>query len=230
MWFESMHPRWREWLADHRAVLDNLENRVAALKNLTPPANLVMAAFTGDPSEVKVVVLGQDPYPTPGVAIGRAFAVNTERNVNSSLAPVTNIPGSLRNIFTELAADVGGEVPDASLLGWERQGVLLLNRHLTTSEGEAGGHLLLGWDAFTEAAIRALLAHTSGLVLVLWGNQAQSIEVKLTSVMQPDRVKVVKSAHPSPLSAYRGFFGSRPFSAINAELKALGKSPINWNL
>ena len=221
MWFEAMHPLWREWLAPQVGSLRQLEEELGGLDALVPRSELVMEAFRADPSSIKVVIIGQDPYPTSGVAVGRAFAVS------ETTQPV---PASLRNIFTELATDVGGDRPQQTLLGWQEQGVLLLNRHLTTLVGQPGAHIAAGWEAFTEFAIRALMQQTDGLVLVLWGNHAQTLRKKLGQSLVLAPVRVIASAHPSPLSAYRGFFGSRPFSAINVALVGLGKSPINWNL
>ena len=221
MWFEAMHSSWREWLAPQAKLLEDLEGSLADVPGAVPPRELVMEAFRTDPRNVKVVIVGQDPYPTPGVAVGRAFAVTSETKP---------LPASLRNIFTELVDDIGGEAPEKSLLGWQEQGVLLLNRHLTALEWQPAAHSALGWDSFTEAAISALVQRTDGLVLVLWGNHAQTLVKELGPTLDAGRVKVISSAHPSPLSAYRGFFGSRPFSAINAALVGFGKSPINWNL
>jgi uracil-DNA glycosylase len=221
MWFEAMHSSWQEWLAPQARSLSHLEESLANMPALAPRKELVMEAFRQDPSAVKVVIVGQDPYPTPGVAIGRAFAVSPE---------TSPVPASLRNIFTELAADIGGGSPQQTLLGWQQQGVLLLNRHLTAIEGESAAHAGAGWEPFTEAAIRALIERTDGMVLVLWGNHAQTLLKTLGESLDGAPVKVITSAHPSPLSAYRGFFGSKPFSAINAALVGFGKSPINWNL
>jgi uracil-DNA glycosylase len=221
MWFEAMHSSWQEWLAPETNRLRRLEELLANTPDLAPRKDLVMEAFRQDPSRVGVVIVGQDPYPTPGVAIGRAFAVSPE---------TTPVPASLRNIFTELAADIGGETPQQTLLGWQQQGVLLLNRDLTAIEGESVAHSGAGWESFTDAATRALIERTDGLVLVLWGNHAQTLLKTLGEFLDGRPVKVITSAHPSPLSAYRGFFGSKPFSAINAALVGFGKSPINWNL
>ena len=221
MWFEAMHSSWQEWLAPQAGHLSVIEQSLANVPALVPPKELVMEAFREDPSAVKVVIVGQDPYPTPGVAIGRAFAVSPD---------TSPVPASLRNIFTELAADIGGGTPQQTLHGWQQQGVLLLNRHLTAIEGEPAAHTGSGWEPFTQAAIRALIERTDGLVLVLWGNHAQTLLKALGNSLNDAPVEVITSAHPSPLSAYRGFFGSKPFSAINAALVGFGKSPINWNV
>jgi uracil-DNA glycosylase len=225
MWFEQMHPAWQAALAQVKPQLDRLEAELAQLPNLVPEAALVMSAFESDPNLVRVVVVGQDPYPTAGVAVGRAFAIGGGK-----------LPASLRNIFRELVDDIGvGPLepdPDPDLGGWQRQGVMLLNRHLTTEVGSPGKHFDAGWQQFTDAAMRYLIGIAPFLVLVLWGAQAQQIKTSLASELSAagDRVQTVESVHPSPLSAYRGFFGSKPFTAINAALEARGQQPINWFL
>lgn len=220
MWFEQMHPAWQAglrewapWLVEQQRSLGN--------SNFVPAEPLVLAAFNLPPNQVRVVWLGQDPYPTPDVAIGRAFAVS----------PRAKIPGSLRNIFRELREDIGCErTPDQTLESWEAQGVFLLNRHLTTEVSNAGAHQGLGWDSFTDAALRVLLDQKTPLVFVLLGNSAQTILRTLESELNTygEFVRVVSAVHPSPLSAHRGFFGSRVFSRINEELTSLGQSPIDW--
>lgn len=221
MWFEQMHPGWRAVLADQKPLLDSLEGRIGALPNLVPPAELVMAAFTDDPSRIRVLIVGQDPYPTQGVAVGRAFAV--------SQLPA---PASLRNLLKELDSDLGVEFgdsgPSLDLAGWQRQGVLLLNRHLTAEVGAAGAHVSLGWDTFTDAVIRQALILNPNLVVVLWGNQAATLLKTLNQEFSSASATVISGVHPSPLSAHRGFFGSKPFSAINHALEYKGQQPINW--
>ena len=214
---EEIHSSWHPFFSGH---IETINNILSSLDDLlvTPKRDGIFRAFTLPLEEVKVVIFGQDPYPGIGVADGLAFSTSKA------------IPASLRNIFTELATDVGGGRPQQTLLGWQEQGVLLLNRHLTTLVGQPGAHIAAGWEAFTEFAIRALMQQTDGLVLVLWGNHAQTLRKKLGQSLALAPVRVIASAHPSPLSAYRGFFGSRPFSAINVALVGLGKSPINWNL
>jgi uracil-DNA glycosylase len=181
----------------------------------------VMAAFTDAPERARVLIVGQDPYPTEGVAVGRAFAV---------AAPPA--PASLRNILRELDSDIGVEFgqtgPALDLAGWQNQGVLLLNRNLTAVVGEAGAHVGLGWATFTDAVIRKLLLANPKLVMVLWGNQAQSVAQTLASEITASSCTVIAGVHPSPLSAHRGFFGSKPFTAINLALQNQGFEPINW--
>lgn len=220
MWFEQMHPGWQVLLSPMRARLESLESELSHLDNLVPPAKTVMAAFDADPASVRVVILGQDPYPTPGIAVGRAFAAGS-----------SSAPASLRNIFLELRSDVPGEgIPDPTLQGWQQQGVFLLNRHLTTLAGHPGAHFGMGWQDFTDAVLAALINLGHPLALVLWGNQAQQVERALAAEIAAaqERLLILKSVHPSPLSAHRGFFGSRPFSAINAWLVGHGLESIDW--
>lgn len=165
--------------------------------------------------EVKVVILGQDPYHGPGQAHGLSFSVN----------PDMPIPPSLRNMFKELVEDVGCEMPEnGTLTGWAKQGVLLLNTVLTVRRGEAHSHRRQGWEQFTDAVIRLLSNRNERIVFVLWGKPAQE-KKKLIDL---NKHAVVESTHPSPLSAYRGFTGSRPYSKTNEVLQAWGEQPINW--
>ncbi len=165
---------------------------------------------------MKVLIVGQDPYPTPGHAVGLSFSV----------APnVRPIPRSLTNIYKELVADVGGDIPSSGdLTPWFDQGVMLLNRALTVAPGTPGSHRGRGWERVTERAITAL-AHRGGpLVAILWGRDAQNLAPLLREV------PCIASAHPSPLSASRGFFGSRPFSRVNEVLHDQGAVPVDWRL
>ncbi len=180
---------------------------------LPPPPQRFAALSLTQPEETRVVILGQDPYPTPGHAHGLAFSVEPD---------VTPLPRSLSNIFKELEFDLGLSRVSGDLRGWARQGVLLLNTALSVPAGEANGHKDLGWDHL----IHEVLARTSDrpTAYVFWGKQAQRLENHL----HPGDHLILKSAHPSPLSARRGFFGSRPFSAINTWLHARGHAPIDW--
>ena len=215
MWFEAMHPSWQQALADQKSVLDALENTLAGSADITPDASQVMRAFELPLERVRVLIIGQDPYPAKGVACGLAFAVSPETQP---------LPASLRNILKELASDLPGTAVGGRIENWQAQGVLLLNRHLTTQVGTAGAHSKIGWTTFTDAVVRALVANRgANLVAILWGNQAQEVESLLGSVA------AIKSAHPSPLSASRGFFGSRPFSRVNAELQKLGLPSVDWS-
>jgi len=212
MFFEQMHPGWQALLADQRAVLEKLELLTV---DSIPNPDLVMRAFKQGPKNIRVVILGQDPYPTPGDAIGLAFAVSR----------TNKLPRSLVNIIKELAADLEVKVsqnPDLSI--WENRGVLLLNSSLTTTANSAGAHSKLGWQQFTLLALQRL-AELQPYVVLAWGNHAQVVASNL-----PSQVVVIRSAHPSPLSASRGFFGSKPFSQANEALLSLGLDPIDWSL
>lgn len=199
-----------------RNLLSFLEKEIKAKKKIAPKGSEFFKALKLVPfDKVKVVILGQDPYPTQGHANGLAFAVNSgvER------------PKSLQNIFKELASDLGTEMPeDNSLLGWAHQGVLLLNTVLTVRIGEAGSHRNFGWEHLTDKIIKSLNEREDPVIFVLWGNPAQE---KKRLITNPNH-KVLMSAHPSPLSSYRGFFGSKVFSKINQELIKSGKDPIKW--
>jgi uracil-DNA glycosylase len=212
------------WVAPLAPVQETL-NEIAAFlnaennkRNVYFPANEnILRAFQLPFEDVKVVIVGQDPYPTPGDAVGLSFSVAPER---------TSLPRSLNNIFTELRADVGCEQPaNGDLTPWFEQGVLLLNRVLTVRSGEAGSHRNIGWENVTQQALSAMNARTrKHLVAVLWGNDAIAAEEILRNAV------TITSAHPSPLSASRGFFGSKPFSKVNNALIELGQTPINWAL
>ena len=214
---ELLDPSWAAVLEPYRAQLEQiwhqLEQERAQGHEVLPPSEQIMRAFQQPFDAVRVLIVGQDPYPTPGHAMGLAF---------STADNVTPLPASLRNIATELKTDVGVALPTGDLTRWERQGVLLLNRCLTVRSGAADSHRLLGWEEITAAAIRALGRRPAPLVAILWGRQAQQLGSLLGS--HP----VLTAPHPSPLSAHRGFFGSRPFSQTNALLTERGVSPIAW--
>jgi uracil-DNA glycosylase len=181
-----------------------------------PPGSRIFAAFDACPfDDVKVVILGQDPYHGPRQANGLCFSV-------SEGVP---LPPSLQNIYKELQSDLGVQPPPTGdLERWARQGVLLLNATLTVRRGQAGSHQGKGWEAFTDVAIRILSEEREQLVFILWGAYAQ----RKGAVIDRSRHHVIESPHPSPLSAHRGFFGSRPFSRANAYLQEQGKEPIDW--
>lgn len=185
-----------------------------------PPINEVMSAFYTVPyKEVKVVILGQDPYHGPGQAHGMCFSVK----------PGVPHPPSLRNIFIELHNDLGCPVPkDGYLMKWAKQGVFLLNTVLTVRQGEAMSHRGMGWEQFTDAVIEKLAQRQDPIVFVLWGRPAQ-MKRRIIEQNGPHHC-ILQAPHPSPLSAHRGFFGSRPFSKINAQLIQWGKEPIDWCL
>jgi uracil-DNA glycosylase len=206
-----------QFAADHMAALSQfLRAEKAAGKRIYPPGGQIFRAFDLTPFEqVKVVILGQDPYHGPGQAHGLSFSVGP------GVAP----PPSLQNIYKELAGDLGIAHPGhGNLESWARQGVLLLNSCLTVEDGRAGSHQGKGWERFTDAVIAALNQEHKGLAFILWGRKAQD---KGASIDR-DRHLVITSVHPSPLSAHNGFFGSRPFSRTNDYLAAQGKSPIDW--
>ncbi len=187
-----------------------------AKKEIYPPMDQLWTAFQLTPfQDVKVVILGQDPYHGPGQAHGLSFSVN----------PEVRIPPSLRNMFKELVDDIDCEMPETgTLVGWAKQGVLLLNTVLTVRQGEAHSHRQKGWEQFTDAVIRHLSASDERIVFILWGRPAQT-KKKLVDL---EKHAVVESVHPSPLSAHRGFFGSRPYSQTNDYLMSWGEKPINW--
>ncbi|WP_290749492.1 uracil-DNA glycosylase [Amaricoccus sp.] len=214
-------PAWRAALAPQADALAAVAARVAAARAagvaVAPAAADVFRALELTPPEaVRAVILGQDPYPTPGHADGLCFSVRP------GVAP----PRSLRNVFRELAADLGLPEPQGgSLEPWARQGVLLLNTVLTVEEGAAAAHAGWGWEAVTDAAIDAAAARPEPTVFLLWGRHAQAKAPRI-----PARHTVIATAHPSPLSARRGFLGSRPFSRANAALRAAGRDEIDWRL
>jgi uracil-DNA glycosylase len=195
---------------------DFLRGEVAAGRGYLPAGENVLRAMTRPFDDVRVLIVGQDPYPTPGHAVGLSFSVDPG---------VRPIPRSLGNIFRELVEDLGVPQPSSGDLSpWADRGVLLLNRVLTVSPGIAGSHRGKGWEAVTEQAIRALVARGRPLVAILWGRDAQNLTPLLGAT------PIVASPHPSPLSASGGFFGSRPFSRTNALLSTLGADPIDWQL
>lgn len=217
MFFEQMHPSWQEALADCKPLLEELEKKVSQRSaTLVPPLPQVMRAFEQPLDSVQVLIVGQDPYPTVGHAIGLSFAVDPN---------VKPLPRSLNNILIELRDDLGKAVTAAGDLSrWASQGVMLLNRHLTTETAEPGAHSDLGWATFTDRVIQVLNRRRGReLVAILWGAQAQQLAPILCDCT------VISSAHPSPLSARRGFFGSKPFSRANAALVQVGQQPINWS-
>ena len=217
MFFEQMHPTWQAAIPDAKPILERLEAKLEERgTRFLPPKSLVMRAFEAPLDQIRVVIIGQDPYPTVGHAIGLSFAVSAETKP---------LPRSLNNIVCELGDDLGKSIErNGDLSKWADRGVFLLNRHLTTDAADAGAHADLGWAAFTDMAIRALNRKRGrSLVAILWGNQAQQLAPVLCDA------QVIASAHPSPLSARRGFFGSKPFSKANAALVAVGESPIDWS-
>jgi uracil-DNA glycosylase len=192
-----------------------LREEVAAGRGYLPDGDHVLRAFQRPMADVRVLVVGQDPYPTPGHPIGLSFAVARD---------VWPLPASLRNIYAELRDDLGVVPPrHGDLTAWADQGVMLLNRVLTVEPRQAGSHRGRGWEEVTECAIRALAARGGPLAAILWGSQAQTLKPLLGPVPW------VESAHPSPLAAYRGFFGSRPFSRVDRLLQEQGGEKVDWS-
>ena len=217
---ELVHPSWARALAPVEPTLtalgEFLRAELAAGRGYLPEGAHVLRAFEQPLDDVRVLVVGQDPYPTPGHPIGLSFAVAPD---------VRPIPRSLANIFTELQRDLGVPAPTSGdLTPWAERGVLLLNRVLTVRPGASGSHRGKGWEQVTECAIDALAARGGPLVAILWGSDARSLRSRL------DGIPCVESAHPSPLSAHKGFVGSRPFSQVNAQLERQGAEPLDWRL
>lgn len=217
---EIIDPGWARALAPVADKIteagDFLRAEIAAGRAYLPAGDLVLRAFKQPLDEVRVLIVGQDPYPTPGHPVGLSFSV----------APtVRPLPRSLVNIFREYSADLGFPAPaNGDLTPWTERGVLLLNRVLTVQPGKPGSHRGKGWEAVTEQAIRALAARPGPLVAILWGRDARNLAPLLSGV------PLVESAHPSPMSADQGFFGSRPFSRANRLLDGLGSAEVDWKL
>jgi uracil-DNA glycosylase len=213
MLFGSMHPSWQELLAHSQALLDEIESQLLFDSSTTPPKPVVMRAFEKPVQSVKVLLIGQDPYPTEGVACGLAFAVSEG----------STMPQSLKNLMKELASDI----PDASHLGeiscWSDQGVMLLNSALTTSIGSPGAHAKI-WSSFTSSVIKGLDDELAGkLVCLSLGEHAKKLSKEITLG------QVIQATHPSPLSASRGFFGSKIYSRVNQALSERSLAPIDWS-
>jgi uracil-DNA glycosylase len=216
----AVGPGWADALAPVAGRIGQLGEFLraeqAAGRRFLPAGSRILAAFQQPFDNVKVLLVGQDPYPTPGHPIGLCFSVAPD---------VRPLPGSLQNIFKEYSADLGHPPPsNGDLTPWTEQGVMLLNRVLTVRPGAPGSHRRKGWEEVTEAAIRALVARGRPLVAILWGSDARSLRPMLGGV------PAVESPHPSPLSASRGFFGSRPFSRANELLVAQGADHVDWRL
>jgi uracil-DNA glycosylase len=195
-----------------------LRAEIAAGRGYLPAGENVLRAFSFPFDKVRVLIVGQDPYPTPGHAVGLSFSVATG---------VRPLPRSLENIFAEYASDLGFPAPSCGdLTPWAQRGVLLLNRVLTVTPGNPASHRGKGWEAVTECAIRALVDRRQPMVAILWGRDASTLKPMLAG---SDCVSI-ESPHPSPLSASRGFFGSRPFSRANELLAQMGSDPIDWRL
>ncbi len=220
---KTVHPQWKQQLAD--AMSTNSAHELAAFISrereeftVFPPDNQVFAALSfASPRDISVVILGQDPYHEDGQAHGLSFSVQ----------PNIAIPPSLRNIFIERENDIGLQPPThGTLTPWAQQGVLLLNTSLTVREGSAGSHSKKGWEEITDHIISTVNNNTERCVFILWGAHAQAKKKLITQ----GHHAILEAPHPSPLSAYRGFFGSAPFSRTNALLQEVGRAPIDWSL
>lgn len=220
----ALHPSWQAVLGQEfsqpymQHLRGFLAEQAAAGKTIYPPAHLIFNAFNTTPFEqTRVVIIGQDPYHGPGQAHGLSFSVPAG----------VKLPPSLKNIFKEIEADLDLSMSGTGdLTPWAQQGVLLLNAMLTVEQAAAGSHQKKGWEAFTDAAIRALNEQRQGIVFLLWGSYAQ----KKGAFIDSKKHLVLESVHPSPLSAYGGFFGNRQFSQINQYLISQGQAPIQWQL
>lgn len=212
-WKKELHD---EWSKDYFVRLTNFVRNEYATKQIFPPGRQIFAAFNATPfNEVKVVILGQDPYHDVGQANGLCFSVNDG----------IQFPPSLRNIFQEIHNDIGSPIPQSGdLTRWAKQGVLLLNATLTVEAHKAASHQRQGWEQFTDEVISHLSNHRQNLVFILWGSYA----ISKRSLINPDKHLILTSVHPSPLSAYRGFFGNKHFSKANNYLVEHGKTPITW--
>lgn len=208
--FDQLHADWQIELQEHRQRIDEIELCLRG-KEIEPPYEFVFRALSSSLGSTRVVIFGQDPYPTKGHAHGLAFSVDSK---------VSPLPASLRNIYRELESDVHSRRASGDLSDWSEQGVMLINRVLTTETGQSLAHEKLGWQGVTETVAKVLGAR--GVIAVLWGNSAQELKKYFKDE------NVISSVHPSPLSAYRGFFGSQPFSQVNAKLVAKGFTPITW--
>ena len=217
---ENVHPSWVPALEPVSATIarlgEFLRAEVAAGRGYLPAGDAVLRAFSVPMDDVRVLIVGQDPYPTPGHPVGLSFSVAPD---------VRPVPRSLQNIHQELGSDLGLPTPTTGdLTPWFERGVMLLNRVLTVRPGKPASHQGMGWEDVTEQAIRSLVARGGPLVAILWGRQAQSLAPMLGHVPR------IESAHPSPLSARSGFFGSRPFSRANELLRQQGAEPVDWSL
>jgi uracil-DNA glycosylase len=217
---DVVHPSWAEALAPVEdqigAMGEFLRAEIAAGRSYLPAGENILRAFRQPLDAVRVLIVGQDPYPTPGHPVGLSFSVAPD---------VRPIPRSLQNIYKELVADLGCNRPgNGDLAPWSERGVMMLNRVLTVAPGAPASHRGKGWERVTDQAIGALVARQAPLVAILWGRDAQSLAPHLGTTHR------IESAHPSPMSADRGFFGSKPFSRANAYLESVGAQPVDWSL
>jgi len=208
--FEQLHPQWQVELGSHKALIESIDSFITN-RSVTPDYNLIFRALNQPIESTRVVIFGQDPYPTKGHAHGLAFSIDSS---------ITNLPASLRNIYKELFSDLGITRTHGDLSDWADQGVMLINRVLSTEIGKSLAHEKLGWQDITERVAQVL--GERDVIAVLWGSTALPLKQFF------HEQSVITSVHPSPLSAYRGFFGSSPFSQVNAKLRSKGLKEINW--
>ncbi len=216
MLFETIPEAWQPHLEPHRETINSIGEKLRGLADsgnrILPDRQLVFRALEVPPSEVKVLLIGQDPYPNAQDACGLAFSVKPRSS---------GLPGSLMNIQKEIITDIGSTgTADGDLSRWADQGVMLLNRVLTVTAGDSGSHGKMGWEPVTRTV--AEVCASQGAIALLWGNSAR----ELAHLFQADRL--IEGVHPSPLSAHRGFLGSKPFSNVNQKLELLGRKPIVW--
>lgn len=209
MLFDLLPTQWQAALPSSKEILSQIE----LPERFIPNQSQIFAAFNSPISEVKICIVGQDPYPNPEHAMGLSFSVP---------ASTTKLPPTLKNILKELNSDVGAAVIRGDLSQWQNRGVMLLNRVLTTNPGESAAHQNIGWQKFTDEVVNYLAKR--GVIFILWGNSAAELNKFI-----PEN-SAIMSVHPSPLSAYRGFFGSKPFSRSNQKLRELGFSEIDWKI
>ena len=208
--FEQLHPQWQVELASHKALIESIDSFITN-RSVTPDYNLIFRALNQPIESTRVVIFGQDPYPTKGHAHGLAFSIDSS---------ITNLPASLRNVYKELFADLGITRTHGDLSDWADQGVMLINRVLSTEIGKSLAHEKLGWQEITERVAQVL--GERDVIAVLCGSAALPLKPFF------HEQSVITSVHPSPLSAYRGFFGSSPFSQVNAMLRSKGLQEIHW--
>lgn len=209
--FNQLHPDWQIALASLRRNFEAIDAQLLGQK-IAPSYELVLRSLNTPIDSIRVVIIGQDPYPKPGHANGLAFSVN------GNISP---LPASLKNIFKELVNDCAVATPaHGDLIRWAEQGVLLLNRVLTTQVGQSMSHSTIGWQVITDEVARIL--GKRGVIAILWGKSAQELAPYFSHEL------TITGVHPSPLSAYRGFFGSKPFSRVNEALARQGRAPIEW--
>ena len=208
--FEQLHPQWQVELGSHKALIESIDSFITN-RSVTPDYNVIFRALSQPIESTRVVIFGQDPYPTKGHAHGLAFSIDSS---------ITNLPASLRNIYKELFSDLGITRTHGDLSDWADQGVMLINRVLSTEIGKSLAHEKLGWQEITERVAQVL--GERDVIAVLWGSAALPLKPFF------HEQSVITSVHPSPLSAYRGFFGSSPFSQVNAKLRSKGLKEINW--